>query len=84
MNVKVIKSTVFIIWIVAIIALSVTPYSKNGTASLKLTESGMVMHFVGYFVAAVLFYWAYRRDGIFFILFSCSSIFMFGVGLEIV
>jgi VanZ family protein len=51
----------FIIWIVAITALSVIPYSKNGIVSLKLTESGMVMHFMAYFVASSLFYWAYGR-----------------------
>jgi len=44
----------------------------------------MVVHFVGYFVAAALFYWAYRKDTFFSILFSCFSIFMFSVVLEVV
>ena len=74
----------FIIWIVAITVLTVMPYANNGKVSLKLTESGMVLHFVGYFVASSLFYWAYRKDTLFSILFSCFSIFMFGVVLEIV
>ncbi len=69
---RVIKNLVFVTWIVAITALSVIPYSKNGIASLKLTESGMVLHFVGYFVASSLCYWAYRKDYSFL-----YSVFMF-------
>ena len=84
MNVRVINSLIFITWILAITALSVIPYSKNGIASLKLTESGMILHFVGYFVASSLCYWAFRKDTLFFILFSCFSIFLFSVVLEIV
>jgi glycopeptide antibiotics resistance protein len=84
MNVRVIKSLIFIIWVVAITALSVMPYSKNGVAFLKLTESGMVLHFAGYFVASFLFYWAFRKDTLFSILFSCFSIFLFSVFLEII
>ncbi len=78
------KSMLFIIWVVAITALSVMPYSKNGAVSLKLTESGMVVHFVAYFVGSALLYWTFRKDTLFSILFSCFSIFMFGVALEIV
>ena len=84
MNVRVIKNLVFVTWIAAIAALSVIPYSKNGIASLQLTESGMVLHFVGYFVASSLCYWAFRKETLFFILFSCFSIFLFSVVLEIV
>jgi len=57
---------------------------NNGTVSFKITDSGMIMHFVAYFVAMALFYWAYRRDNVFYVLISCFSIFMFGVLLEIV
>ena len=81
---RVINSLIFITWILAITALSVIPYSKNGIASLKLTESGMILHFVGYFVASSLCYWAFRKDTLFFILFSCFSIFLFSVVLEVV
>ena len=84
MNIRILVRAIFVIWIVAITALSVIPYSKNGIASLKLTESGMVLHFVGYFVASSLFYWAFRKDTLFSILFSCFSIFLFSVFLEIV
>ena len=84
MNVRVIKNLVFVTWIAAIVALSIIPYSKNGVAFFKLTESGMVLHFVGYFVASSLCYWAFRKDTLFFILFSCFSIFLFSVVLEVV
>ena len=78
------KSTIFISWIVAITALSVMPYPKNGTASFKLIDSGMIMHFVAYFVATVLFYWASKKNTVSSILFSCFSIFLFSVALEVV
>ena len=84
MSVRVIKSLIFVTWIVAITVLSVIPYSKNGIASLQLTESGMDLHFVGYFVASSLCYWAYRKDTLFSVLFSCFSIFLFSVLLEVV
>ena len=84
MNIKFMKSILFIIWVVAITAPSVVPYSNNVAISFKLTESGMVVHFMAYFVAAVLFYWAYGKDTLFSILFSGFSIFMFSVVLEIV
>jgi len=84
MSVRVIKSLIFVTWLAAITVLSVVPYSKNGIASLKLTESGIVLHFVGYFVASSLCYWAYRKDTLFSVLFSCFSIFLFSVVLEIV
>ena len=45
----------------AITTLSVMPYSRDGAASFKLTESGLVVHFMAYFVAAVLFYWAFIK-----------------------
>ena len=83
MNMKFMKSTIFSIWIVAIAALSVMPYSKNGAASLKLTESAMVVHSIAYFVGSCLLYWTLRKDTLFSILFSCFSIFLFSVVLEI-
>ena len=81
---RVIKSQIFIIWIVAITALSVIPYPQNGAVSFKLTDSGMIVHFAAYFVATVLFYWASKKNNVFSILFSCFLIFMFSVALEIV
>ena len=84
MNLKVIKSTVFVIWIVAITALSVMPYSKNGAASLKLTGSGMVVHFVAYFVGTALFCWVFKKDTLFSILIPSFTIFLYSVVLEIV
>jgi len=84
MNMKLVKRALFIIWLMSITALSVLPYSKNGIVSLKLTGSGMVLHFVGYFVASSLFYWAFRKDTLFSILISSFTIFLYSVVLEIV
>ena len=88
------KSTIFIVWIVAITALSVMPYSKNGTVSLKLTGSGMILHFIAYFAASALIYWVFikgpqiaqitviKKDTLFSILIPSFTIFMFSVVLE--
>ena len=96
MNMRFMKSAIFSIWIVAIATLSVMPYSKNGAASLKLTDSGMVVHFVTYFVGTALFYWAFikgpqitqiariRKNTLFSILIPSLTIFLFSVALEIV
>jgi hypothetical protein len=84
MNHKTLIRIAFIIWMIAITVLSVLPYSDDGIVSYKLTGSGMVVHFVGYFVAAGLLYWAYRRDSISFILFCGLIIFVFSVALEVV
>ncbi len=93
---KAMKSTIFIVWIVAITALSVMPYSKNGTVSLKLTGSGMILHFIAYFAASALIYWVFikgpqiaqitviKKDTLFSILIPSFTIFMFSVALEIV
>ena len=82
MNMKLMKSTIFIVWIVAITALSVMPYSKQGIVSLKLTGAGMFLHFIAYFAGSALFFWFFRKNTLFSILFSSFSIFMFSVVLE--
>ena len=84
MNSKGVTRIAFIIWMIAITVLSVLPHGDDGILSYKLTGSGMVVHFVAYFVAAGLLYWAYRRDSIPFILFCGLIIFVFSVILEFV
>lgn len=75
----------FIIWIMAITVLAVIPHSDNGLmVSSNVTSSGMEKHLVGYFVAALLCYYAFKRDGILFILMSGFLIFLYSVALEIV
>jgi len=65
--------------------LSIIPHANEvGGLSFKLTESGMVLHFVAYFIAAALLYLAYRKNTLFSILISCFSIFMFSVALEFI
>lgn len=84
MNHKALIRIAFIIWMIAITVLSVLPHGDDGILSYKLTGSGMVVHFVGYFIATGLLYWAYRRDSIPFILFYCLIIFVFSVVMEFV
>ena len=82
---KVFKRVIFVVWVVAIAILSIVPHANEaGGLSFKLTDSGMGLHFVAYFVSAALFYWAYSKVTLFSILFSCFSIFMLGVVLEFV
>ena len=68
--------------------MSVIPHANDDRMKsleyLKLTESGMVLHFFAYFVGSALFYWTFIKDTLFSILISCFTIFMFGVALEIV
>jgi len=69
----------------AITVSSVIPRANDdGMLSLKLTESGIVVHFMAYFIAAVLLYLAYGKDTLFSILISSFTIFMFSVSLEVV
>jgi len=69
----------------AITVSSVIPRANDdGMLSLKLTNSGMVMHFVAYFVGSALIYWAHKRHTLFSILFSSFTIFLYSVILEIV
>ena len=57
-----IKKVIFIVWIVVIAILSIIPHAnENEGLSLKLTESGMVVHFMAYFVGSALFYWAFIK-----------------------
>jgi VanZ like protein len=84
MNHKTLIRIAFITWMTAITVSSVLPHGDDGILSYKLTGSGMVVHFVGYFVATGLLYWAYRRDSISFILFSGLLIFIFSVVMEFV
>jgi len=82
---KFMKSTIFIVWIVAITILSIIPHANDGEGlSFKLTESGMFLHFGAYFVATALFFWIFRKNTLFSILIPSSTIFLYSVVLEIV
>ncbi len=82
---KFMKSTIFIVWIVAITILSIIPHANDGEGlSFKLTESGIFLHFGAYFIASALFYWAFRKNTLFSILIPSFTIFLYSVILEIV
>ena len=52
----------FIVWITAITVLAVIPHSDDGImVSGNLTTSGMEKQLIGYFIAALLFYYAYAK-----------------------
>ena len=60
MHLKTIKTILFVIWVVAIAVLSIIPHADGGV-SFKLTESGIIKHFVAYFVGTALFFLAFRK-----------------------
>ena len=76
-----IKWLIFIVWVIVIAVLSIIPHA-NGGLSLKLTESGMVLHFVAYFVGTALVFWIFRKDTLFSILIPSFTIFLYSVVLE--
>ena len=86
MSVKVLTRTMFIIWAMAIAVFSIIPYQNNdGIANDKLVSSSRAeMHFIAYFIGALLCYYGFRRHGISFILLNGFSVFLFGAALEIV
>lgn len=77
---------IFLIWVIAIAVFSSVPYpGSNGVASKSLFSSSMAeVHFIAYFIGAVLCYYALKFEGIAFIFLSGFSVFACGVALEIV
>jgi len=95
---NVFKRVIFVVWVVAIAILSIIPQANdNRGLSFKLTESGMGLHFVAYFVGTALFFWAFikgpqitqicadcRERETKIILISSFTIFLYSVVLEFV
>ena len=85
MSVKVLTRIMFIAWITAITVLAVIPHSDDGIMiSSNVTTSGMEKHLIGYFIAALLCYYGFKRGGILFILMCGVLIFLYSVVLETV
>jgi len=98
MNLRSVKTIIFVVWIVVIAILSIVPHANEGGGlSFKLTDSGMVLHFGAYFIAASLLYWAFikgpqisqisadcRERETKIILISSFTIFLYSFVLEIV
>jgi len=77
---------IFLIWILFISVFSFVPYlNTNGTALISLISSSRVeVHFISYFIGALLCYYAFKFSGITSIFLSGFSVFLWGVVLEIV
>jgi VanZ family protein len=85
MKAKVFARFLFFPWIAAITILSVVPHSNDGMmVSSNFTTSGVEKHIMGYFIAALLFHYAFRRDYFFSILISGCYIFFYSLLLEII
>jgi len=62
MNMRAVKTIIFVFWIVVIAVLSIIPHANEVEGlSFKLTESGMILHFGAYFVGTALVYWAFIK-----------------------
>jgi VanZ family protein len=84
MSKKSLAKVMFFIWMTAITGLSVVAYSaKSLMVSSNVSRSGMEKHIIGYFVAALLCYFAFRRDHFPFVLISGCLIFFYSFALEI-
>ncbi len=77
----------FIFWIIAITVLSVAPHADDSLMEKSnLTSSGMEKHLAGYFLAALLCYYSFKRDknNMFFVLLSCFFLFLYSLALEVI
>ncbi|MFX0135572.1 MAG: VanZ family protein [Candidatus Hodarchaeota archaeon] len=77
---------IFLIWIFIIAVLSLIPDQNINRNSPKgfISSGRGEMHFIIYFISAVLCYYAFKFKGITFIFLSCFLVFFFGVILEVV
>jgi len=83
MSIKILTRIIFIFWMMAITFLSIMPHQDNNIIEKSnFTESGMEKHIVGYFVAALLCYFAYKREGTLFILMFGFLIFFYSFAIE--
>jgi len=90
-KIKSFANIIFIIWVLGVAVMATIPRSDdNLIVRSDLSNSGMEKHIVGYFVGALLFYYAYRKRGsgfrkdIYFMFLSGLLIFGYSVVLEIV
>jgi len=90
---------IFIFWMMAITVLSIVPHQDDSIIEKSnITESGMEKHFIAYFIAAFLCYYAFdkkedggqrsevgsQRSEVTFIWMSGLLIFLYGAVLEII
>ena len=63
MSVKILLRAMFVIWAMAVAALSVISYpgSKDLLMSVKVTDSGFVVHGIAYFVGILLCYFSFNK-----------------------
>ena len=83
MSFKILTRVIFIFWMMAITVLSIMPHQDDSIIEKSnITESGMEKHFIAYFIAAFLCYYAFKKDHIVFILLSGCYIFFYSFALE--
>ena len=77
---------IFLIWILVIAVSSFVPHLniKGITLICLISSSRVEVHFIAYFIGALLCYYAFKFSGITSIFLSGFLVFLWGVVLEIV
>ena len=72
MSIRVLVRIMFVVWAMAVAALSVIshPGSKDLLMSVKLTSSGFVVHGIAYFVGVLLCCFSFNKKNISFVLWT--------------
>jgi len=76
----------FITWILLLSTFSVLPDSNSGVIQLtsyKFTSSGFFLHLLSFFIAALLYFKAFKHGSFNFVLTSGILIFLYSMLLEI-
>ena len=77
----------FIIWMLLLTIFSVLPDSNSGIIQLtsyKLTSSGFFIHLISFFIAALLYFKAFKHGSFNFIFLSGIPIFLYSILLEVI
>jgi VanZ family protein len=69
---------VFLIWIILVAVMSLTP-----TPDPTKDMSDRIVHFIVYFITTSLFYFAFIREGAGFIVVTAVFVFVYSTGLEV-
>ncbi len=89
MNIRVLVRAMFVVWALAVAALSVISYplypgGKDLLVSVKVTSSGFVVHCIAYFMGIFLCYFSFNKKNISFVVWAGLLIFLYSVVLEVV
>ncbi len=74
----------FALWVLASVILSFIYFNGNDSSLVIVSSSRAEVHVVYYFMGAFLFFHSFRFEGMGFVIFAGTSVFLLGVILEVV